>query len=283
MDAKRRSYFNQFHSFQFNRERYFAPKLYKALKLQYQQFLTAYTSGKSVTDSLMSVSSAPIYNTLKPLYIDAGVNYGSKIYASLPKAPKKTKRRGMIGFDKQMIDLINAYFDEPILNTSEGITTTTRELIQVVMQIANEEGRGTDWIVEQLTIESDQLNNNRARLVARTETVTATNQAAWFAAAKTGLKMNKEWLSTQDNRTRTTPPSPFDHLSMNGFVTGFSGYFDVSDEWMLVPGAKVQENGLPTSAGNVCNCRCTCLYVPVKINGKYVEIDYGVWPVLEAA
>ncbi len=68
------------------------------------------------------------------------------------------------------------------------------------MQIATEEGRDLQWIENQLVAESYDLNRNRSRLIARTETVTATNQAAYFAAAKTGLLVTKEWLSAGDNR-----------------------------------------------------------------------------------
>ena len=273
MDAARTSYLQKFHRFQYNREQAFAPKFNKALKEQYQQFLTEYKSTRNTSTSLMAVSAMPIMAVLKPLYIDAGVHWGSYVHSTLPKAPKKTKRRAVIGFNQEMIDLINSYFESDILSTSQGITETTRDLIRVVMQIANEEGRDLQWIEDQLTTESQDLNRNRSRLIARTETVTATNQAGWFAAAKTGLLMVKEWLSASDNRVRP------DHANVNGYKIGFEDYFIVGNNRMLLPGAKVQENGLPTDAKEVCNCRCVALYIPYRnTRGALVEFDYGVWP-----
>ena len=277
-------YRQQFHKFQQSREAAFAPKLFAALRTQYQQFLSSYRSTRNETTALMAISSQPIVAVLKPLYLDAGVHWGSCVYSTLPKAPKRTKsymsmqtkRRAPIGFNEEMIRLINAYFEGSILNTSEGITDTTRDLIRTVMQIANEEGRDLDWIEEQLVKESYDLTRNRSRLIARTETVTATNQAAYLAAAKTGLLMRKEWLSASDKRVRP------DHAEVNGSNIGFEDYFTVGGTKMLLPGAKVQENGLPSEAKEVCNCRCVCLYIPVRINGRLVEHDYGLWPVMVA-
>jgi hypothetical protein len=283
VDTSKLEYRNKFHRFQYNREQAFAPKFYKALKEQYQQFLTAYKSTGNTTTALMAISAMPIMAVLKPLYLDAGVHWGSYVYSTLPKAPKaakrnkglfivpEIKRRAVIGFNQEMVDLINSYFEGDILNTSQGITETTRDLIRVVMQIANEEGRDLQWIEDQLTTESADLNRNRSRLIARTETVTATNQAGWFAAAKTGLLMVKEWLSASDNRVRP------DHANVNGYKIGFEDYFTVGNNKMLLPGAKVQENGLPTEAKEVCNCRCVALYIPYRnMQGRLVEFDYGV-------
>lgn len=271
------AYLKQFHRFQYNRELYFAPKLKRALKEQYAQFLQSYRVNRNTHTALMDISSMPIYTVLKRLYIDAGVHYGSLVYSQLPKAPKKTKRRAPMGFNQEMIDLINSYFEGDILNFSEGITDTTRDLIRVVMQIATEEGRDLDWIVEQLTVESDDIQANRARLIARTETVTATNQAAYFAAAKTGLLMKKEWLSAGDNRVRP------DHATVNGSRVGMEDFFNVGGSMMLVPGARIQQNGLQTPAKEVCNCRCVCLYEAVRnAQGRLIEFDYGLWPVMAA-
>ncbi len=273
---EKNNYLKNFHKFQQNREKYFAPKIFAVLRQQYSQFWVAYKAGNDISTSLMLVSSHGMDLVLTALYIDAGRVYGAKVYAGLPKASKKTKARAAIGFNEEIIALINTYFEGDILNTSEGITDTTRNLIRVVMQIAAEEGRDLDWIEEQLFKESYDLTRNRSRLIARTETVTASNQAAFFAAAKTGLLMKKEWLSASDNRVR------IDHAMVNGSIVDMEDYFTVGDSRMLLPGAKTQENGLETPAKEVCNCRCVVLYEAVSINGKLIEFDYGIWHAVAA-
>lgn len=271
------NYLNQFHKFQQNREEHFTPQLKRALKEQYSEFIQSYKANLNVHNALMAISSQPIHAVLKRLYIDAGVNYGSLVYSQLPKAPKKIKRRSPMGFNEEMIALINSYFEGEILNFSEGITDTTRDLIRVIMQISVEEGRDYDWIVEQLTTASEDIQASRARLIARTETVTASNQAAYFAAAKTGLLMKKEWLSAGDNRVRP------DHQLVNGSKVAMEDYFTVGTSKMLIPGARVQENGLQTPANEVCNCRCVALYEAVRnAQGRLVEFDYGLWPNMAA-
>jgi uncharacterized protein with gpF-like domain len=179
--------------------------------------------------------------------------------------------RKPLGFNQEFIDLMNRYFESGILKDCKGITDTTRNLIIAVLKTATEEGRGLDWEVEQLTTESIGLTRNRARLIARTETVTGANQAAYFAAAKSGLLVTKEWLSASDNRTRP------DHIAINGRKIGFDDYFTVGTSRMLIPGARIMENGLNTPAKNVVNCRCTCLYEPQRdMRGRLIEFDYGL-------
>lgn len=265
----KRQYLAQFHKFQSNREQFWAPKFYKAIRSQYNTFISALKAGNLHP---LTVPSHELKAVIKNLYLDAGVHYGSLIYSQLPKAPKKVKRRAPTGFNEEMIALINNWFENGWLNTAEGITETTRELIQVVMQIATEEGRDLDWIVNELETESKDISRSRSRLIARTETVTATNQAAFFSAAKTGLLMKKVWLSAGDNRVRPH------HVQVNGSRVDMQDYFTVGDSKMLLPGARVQENGLPTPAKDVCNCRCVVLYEAVRNTlGRLIEFDYGVW------
>ena len=245
----------QFNNFQQSREKFFAPKIYSAIKGQYQQFIKAKKNGLSNDHALEHITSTGVYSVLKYLYKDS-IHYGSLIYSTLPK--KLAKRRAPIGFNEVMVQLVNQYYNGQILNTSEGITDTTRDLIRVVLQIANEEGRSINWVVDQLTNETSDLNRNRSRLIARTETVTSMNGAANMAAMQTGLKYKKEWLSANDNRVRP------DHELVNGSRIDMEDYFWVGGSRMFVPGARSQKNGLPTPANEVCNCRCTCLYIPQR-------------------
>lgn len=255
----------QFHKYQQNREKQFTPKFRTALKHQVNEFFTAYNKGESMTNSLMYVSQVPINKVVRACKYDGATIYAAKVAAYLPKLPKKTKSRPTMGFNQRMIDLVDLWFDSEILSTSEGITKTTREEIQRVFKEANLKGEGITWISEQL----DELNYNRAKLIARTETVTAANQGGFLAALDTGLMMNKEWLAVNDNRTR------LDHVQINGRQVGVTDYFLVGDSTMLYPGDRTQHNGLDTPAKEVCNCRCTCLYKAVRVEGRLVPFDYS--------
>lgn len=267
---KRQDYYRQFEHFQQNREKHFTKKILNALKIQYGEFLQSFKTGGP--DALQSITSTPIRNVLHELYLDSR-HYGSLVYSQLPKAPKTQKRRAPMGFNEEFIRMMNDYFESEILTVCEGITKTTREIIQEVLTQATEEGRNLNWIENELTVESEDLTRNRARLIARTETVTASNRASYLAAAKTGLKMKKEWLSAGDKRVRP------DHQAVNGSRIDMEDFFTVGDSKLLLPGSRVQENGLSSPAKEICNCRCVVLYIPVRVNGALVNFDYGLWPI----
>lgn len=254
----------RFHRFQQSREKFFAPKINAVLREQYLTFIEAY---KTTTDSqaLLSISSEPIVKVLRSLYLDAAITYGAKIRADLVKQGIKhtltnvpeIKARMPIGFNERMAQLIKDYFLTDILNTSENITETTRQLIQKILIDAYDEGLGIDEIIDQLR--DTELSRIRARMIARTETVTAANQGAMYAAKDTGLMMNKEWLATQDARTR------HDHRFIDGHVVGYDDEFILPGNiQMSQPGDRTQPDGLPTPAREIVNCRCTILFQPVR-------------------
>jgi hypothetical protein len=260
-EAEKYNYWLTFHRFQQNREKYFAPKIYKILNQQVNEFLHSYKQGLRGDFAFFNVSHQPIIDVLKPLYLDAGIVYGRKVRASINQQKAQT-----IGFNQRMIDLMTEYFLSNILSTAEGITNTTKELIQRVLIQATEQGEGFDWVVKEL--EGLGFHNRiRARLIARTETVTAANQGAMFAAKDTGLLLNKEWLATSDKRTR------HDHRIVNGQKIGMTEYFTLPENiTMQQPGARTQENGMSVPAKEVINCRCTTIFEPVRDGrGKLVR------------
>jgi len=255
---EKQQYYLAFQRFQQSREKSFSPAIFRAIRSQYDTFIKAIKSGKRTDLALLSITSQPINDVLKPLYLDAGIVYGAKIRAFL----NRQKGRMPIGFNERMIALMQAYFQTDILNTSENITQTTIELIQQVMIDAVEKGLGIDDIIVQL--ENTEISRMRARLIARTETVTAANQGAIFAAQDTGLLLNKEWLATFDNRTRR------DHMAVNGQTVAMGKAFSVGGYDMQQPGDRGGKNGsLPVPAKEICNCRCTVLFIPIRdANGR---------------
>lgn len=93
---------------------------------------------------------------------------------------------------------------------------------------------------------------NRARTVARTETMGAVNAGVFRAAqldaeARGDLAPFKVWISTEDNRTRPT------HVAADGQRTLLSEPFRVGGAQLLFPG---DPRG---PANEVINCRCSIL------------------------
>lgn len=289
-NEEKRSYLLRFHRFQKSREKHFAPLILAAIRSQYDTLLSDLKQGYTEQQALQKIDSSPVSKVLKSLYVDAGTIYGAKVRSDLNKLVPyrlqnpnsftqiknlqnhtfsgknnshildknisiEMKARMPMGFSEEMRQLIEQYFSIDILNQSEGITETTRELIRQVFTDAYAKGEGIDDIIAQL--KDTELSRVRSRLIARTETVTAANQGSLFVAKSTGLELNKEWLSASDSRVR------MHHRHLNGQIVGIDDFFHDHGVTLKVPGARVQENGLPVPASFVVNCRCTTLYVPV--------------------
>jgi GNAT superfamily N-acetyltransferase len=95
-----------------------------------------------------------------------------------------------------------------------------------------------------------EISQRRARTVARTEVIGASNAGA-MAGASTFPELQPEtktWLATSDARTRPT------HQTANGQTVPFDKPFDVGGYSMMQPHA------LGAPAKEVVNCRCTVVF-----------------------
>ena len=253
---EQKNLWNTFHRFYKSRVRSYSPKVNEALKKQVRQFIDAVRSGVPQQQALTKVTSGPILTVLKPLYLDAGITYGAKVLTYL----RRQKARMPIGFNRQMTELIIRYFQTELLNDAENISQATRDKIQQVLIESYPLGRSFDEIVSLLT--DAEFTAIRARLIARTETNTAANTGAMLAAKTTGLKLNKIWISAQDDRTRRVPRDENDHLHMNGQIIPYDDLFTIpgDGEKMANPGDRKHGAG----PGNLCNCRCTIGFKAVR-------------------
>ena len=155
-----------------------------------------------------------------------------------------------MGFTQRIVELMRQYYGIDLLNDAEGITGTTKEYIQDVLSMAAEKGWSFDEIVKQL--QSPALIAKRARVIARTETVTAANGAAVVYAKETGLPINKVWVAIKDKRVRHT------HRFLDNQTVDIDTFFTLpSGVTIPQPGGRNQSNGLAVPASEVVNCRCS--------------------------
>lgn len=129
-------------------------------------------------------------------------------------------------------------------------------LIVATVEEGIREGRSLDRVTESvnliLTATGSERWPNRARVVARTETMGAVNagvfRAAQLDAEQRGdLAPFKVWIATDDSRTRPT------HVAADGQRTLLSEPF-------VVGGARLMFPGDPRGPANeVIQCRCTIL------------------------
>jgi uncharacterized protein with gpF-like domain len=153
------------------------------------------------------------------------------------------------------------------------ITDTTRDNMRKILTKGMQEGWSINDMMKEL--EKSGINAYRAELIARTETTRAANQGALLGAVSTGLQTVKEWISVNDNRTRTLAKDQFDHLNMDKVQVPVDDLFKVpgrkGDKEMEFPGDPA---GGP---GNTCNCRCTVGFEVVRDeNDRPMEITGGL-------
>lgn len=253
MNQKQRlEYWQVFDNFRKSREALYTPKIAKALNNQKKEFIEQVKQGNTNTFIL---NSQPLYTIIKGLYLDAGITFGHKVLVSI-KRQKEVKARMPIGFNSRMQELIEEYYGLDFLNMSNDISETTRDLLQKVLIQSQADGLGFDDIVKQL--ENTELSRSRARLIARTETVTAANSGAHLSAKESGIVVNKVWIATQDARTR------HDHYNVSSAEIGIDDAFQVGNVMMQQPGVRKQPNGLPVPASEICNCRCCVAFTPAR-------------------
>lgn len=92
------------------------------------------------------------------------------------------------------------------------------------------------------------MSASRAERIARTEVISASNAGSYTQVKVSGLTGTKEWLATDDGRTRLS------HKKAEGQKVAMNAPFNVGGHSLMFPG---DPDG---PASEVVNCRCTPVY-----------------------
>ncbi len=134
-------------------------------------------------------------------------------------------------------------------NRVRGTVETTWQKIQEAIIDGEAEGEGIDGIAKRIGRVFTQAKGYRARMIARTETIGASNAASLQAADASGVVGKKTWLAAVDHRTRST------HVSADGQTVDVKKAFNVGASKMMHPGDPAG------GASEVVNCRCSMVFV----------------------
>jgi hypothetical protein len=132
------------------------------------------------------------------------------------------------------------------------------ESIKRILLSAAKEGMSISQITRLITQELNEMSKVHAELIARTETLSASRQGSQALAESTPLIAGKEWIATNDMRTR-----PW-HAAMNRVVIPKDRFFTVPRGWQGKP--NYQPNDYPKSvrvAGEDQPFNCRCDMAPV--------------------
>jgi hypothetical protein len=147
-------------------------------------------------------------------------------------------------------NFIRGYITQVVGKKVVSITDTTLDQVRTNVQEAVDAGESIPEIAKRIDdLYLDDIIPKRSTVIARTEVIGASNYGSRMGAKETGLNLQKEWLETQDGRTRAT------HKHMPEGIGGErKGMDEPYSNGLMYPG---DPGG---KAGEVIQCRCTEVY-----------------------
>lgn len=154
-------------------------------------------------------------------------------------------------------DIFRDYATSYAYRIMNELTETTRETIRDAIKEGYElklNGSQLSAYIRKKVM--GEISRNRANVIARTESTTASNlgkeQGAKSYFEQQGTKGYKEWVGRNDGRERHT------HIALNDTVIPIDDKYTVGTEQALRPG------DLDLSAKERCNCRCTQMFMSAE-------------------
>ena len=225
----------------------------RALKIQYTTFLdrTKSTDFRQWPQLVETISEEPIKNLF------------NVIYPMTAKIAVMTRKNMLKGKASEEDVIYEGIFQNKLLKlvrekNIRSITETSQNQIRKVINSIIEQTELEGWGIEKMTsslykeIGSNLRGNGyaRARAIAQTEMISASNQAAEMAADSTGYEYRKFWSTSGLPGIRET------HIEAERYSDEKNGLKpdETFPNGLLYPG---DPNG---SAEEVINCRCTVLH-----------------------
>lgn len=214
------------------------------------------SGGQNAIDKAMLAinKNAVTWNkTLPQIYFAVGEDYRDKIWSELDKSKKYIRIYAKDTVDI-WADIVYKYLRKVSGKKIKDISRTSRNIVRRELSIGVSDGEGNDKLARRIDDYITPTYKGRAMNIARTETCGAAGLGGQSAAKETGLTLEKEWYASKDEATREA------HDLADGQRRPIDEPYIVDGEELMFPG----DTSLGASAGNVCRCRCTELYYPVK-------------------
>lgn len=268
------SRFRQLSRLQAKQEAAWGPVMQKALSDQIKPVL-AYLRDHSIPETIALTGSLIRPDVLRPpmqaLYRRAGVEAANSEYGFLVQQFPEILQRKSFGLNEFFRGLMQAFFDSFATRKITQMTFTSQQWINFRLQWALDNGYDTINAAKLIVSTGSNVNKYRSRLIARTELLGVSSYGNKIGAQKTGLAMEKLWISAQHWNTRRLPEDKFDHyhahMSRVGMDEKFLIVSKTGGEYLDFPGDPAG------SAGNICNCLCKAIHQPIRdASGRLVTV-----------
>jgi hypothetical protein len=244
----------------------------EAIKKELTQFVN--DINKAGLQGALSLMGAYAWNEsmmtiMNKLYKESAILFGNSVYRAVGIMGQKSDT---FGFNSEWVKEVLNFLVQYGFTLVSNMTQTTKVKLQEIVAKGIEEGKSIDQITKDiLSDETTGYSMMRAKRIARTEVMRASNYAAMIGADKHPFEVDKVWISARDKRTRRIPKNQYDHYDMNGQKVGWADDFTSTGKRgdLVVAGFP----GDPTTpAGFSINCRCTVGFEPKRdANGKLIR------------
>lgn len=184
------------------------------------------------------------YNVYVDLWADVVKYYGTNIFDDLIKA------RGE--FNLTAVE-IQEYIARVTAQHVRYVTDTTKKEVSRKVGQGVQDGSSIPKIakaIDELYLE--QIIPYRSVVIARTETVGASNYGSLMGARQADVGVYKKWLATADDRVRDTHADAEMHPAI------------ALNEYFVVGGTAMQFPGDPSGGSESINCRCAIYYTRTR-------------------
>lgn len=224
----------------------YIPKIRRALLRSIEPTAEMVLAGADAALAAALVSEKEITAVLQKLYAECGTAEAKLQYDALTPTVKSLAPPSTVS---RWGERLRQFITGEGAAAVKGITERTRTIVRSVLNEAAALGDGIDVAARKLRQRVAELAPKRARVIARTELVSASNYGSLLGAQGTGVKLEKFWISTKDGRTRP------DHANADGQGAPLQdGFFQVGGYPCRYPGDPI----LP--AKERANCRCSVGY-----------------------
>lgn len=238
-------------------EKYARPIFNKGLKQSYANTISIiplinYNNYKELIRSSMNWQA--MNQAYLKVYTRIGIVHGNRVGRELNKEQKRYVR------DLYESKFLRSIYEWVQTNLGQRIVDVNEYTIELIQQLVTD-SIDRNYSVSQMraylerSLNSPKFTRVRSLRIARTETTTAANHAAFEASEESDLVLDKEWISV------LLPTTRHDHRLEDGTAVPKDQRFKMADgTLMLYPG---DPSG---PARQVINCNCTIAFVPRRDN-----------------
>jgi hypothetical protein len=226
-------------------------KVQQYFKAEQRAVLSAYAAGGTkAVDTAITKNGAKLKKLLAAIDTTVINDFGTATFNQLKNDAAmmelKAEEDAFTVFDLA----VQQWILENAANKVVLVTDTTKAMIRQIILEGEAAGESVAEVGKKIdALYLAQIIPNRSVVIARTEIISASNAGNRMAALQTGLKLEKEWISTRDDRTREA------HEDMDGKRAEMNKPYK---NGLMFPGDPKGQ------AKDVIQCRCTEGYAVKK-------------------